>query len=105
MNKSLRILLTLSFAVYTTALWAHADNSNLVVNAGFEAGDFFGWTVSGGPTVTGVCNASACPGNHVHPEENAAGYFGTVGETFTFRKPFPRCPVTPTFCRSTWRTR
>lgn len=89
MNKPLRLLLTLCLAVCTTAVLAHADNNNLVVNGGFETGDFSGWTVSGDGSDTGVCTASTCPGNYVPFEGNYAGYFGTVGDTTTISQMIP----------------
>lgn len=91
MNKLVRIALTLSVLVFGAVGFAHAG-SNLVTNGSFETGDFTGWTVSGDPAFTGVCDASTCPGAFAPEDGNFAAYFGPVGDTATISQMIATTP-------------
>lgn len=62
---------------------AYADN--IVVNGGFETGDFTGWTQSGNTGFTGV----ECPGAPVALEDNCDAFFGPVGSDGTLSQDLP----------------
>jgi PEP-CTERM motif len=52
-----------------------AQAANIVVNGGFETGDFTGWTLTGNTGFSGV----QCPGPGFVPEGNCDAFFGPVG--------------------------
>jgi hypothetical protein len=81
MSKLVRISLVVAVFAFGTIGLAHANN--LVVNGGFETGDFTGWTVTGDMSNIGVCSVSTCPGNFAPEEGTYAAYFGPVGDTTT----------------------
>jgi PEP-CTERM motif len=56
-----------------------AQAANIVVNGGFETGDFTGWTLSGNTDFSGV----QCPGAGFVPEGNCGAFFGPVGSDGT----------------------
>lgn len=92
MNKFVRISLAVAVLALCTGMLAYADNNNLVNNGSFETGDFTGWTVSGDPTFTGVCDVSNCAGGFAPFDGNYAAYFGPVGDTATISQMIPTTP-------------
>ena len=56
----------------------------ILINGGFEAGNFTGWTQSGNTGFTGV----ACPGAPFVPEGNCDAFFGPVGSLGTLSQTF-----------------
>jgi hypothetical protein len=73
--RSLAIVVAAIGLTLAAAGPAHATPINLVVNGGFETGDFTGWTQSGNTGFTGV----QCPGAPFVPEGNCDAFFGPVG--------------------------
>ncbi len=58
---------------------------NLLVNGGFETGDFTGWTQSGNTVFDGV----ECPGSPFVAEGNCDAFFGAVGSVGGISQTFP----------------
>jgi hypothetical protein len=72
-----RRLAAVAFAVAT--LSAGAAQATLIVNGGFETGNFTGWTLSGNTGFTGV----ECPGPGSVPEGSCDAFLGPVGSNGT----------------------
>lgn len=77
-NKSVRTLLALAVLAFGTAVLSHAGN--LVLNPGFETGDFTDWTQFGDTTFNGVCDVSTCPGGFAPFSGTYSAFFGPVGD-------------------------
>jgi len=66
--------------IMTLAVAGPASAASIVVNGGFETGDFFGWTQGGNTAFTGVF----CPGpDPAVNEGNCAAFFGPTGSVGT----------------------
>jgi hypothetical protein len=66
---------------------AHAA-TNLVINGGFETGDFTGWQQLNNFSFSGVL----CPGPGLAPEGSCAGYFGPLGSDATLSQDITTTP-------------
>ena len=77
-NKLVRTILALAVLGFGTAVLSHAGN--LVLNPGFETGNFDFWTPVGDTSFNGVCDISSCPG--IAPFSGTySAFFGPVGDT------------------------
>lgn len=82
-----RVLAALTFAVLLMPRSAQADPVNLIVNGGFETGNFSGWTLTGGPcefVLPNIGAQSMCTGMDPGTDAGAhsgndAAYFGQYG--------------------------
>ena len=92
-RRLVRTYLAVVLFAFATSMLAHADN-NLVVNGGFETGDFTGWTLSGDTLLVGVCDVSTCPYNYMPYQGTYAAYFGPVGDTASISQNIATTPGT-----------
>jgi hypothetical protein len=68
-----------------TGVAGTAGATSIVVNGGFETGDFTGWTLGGNTGFTGV----TCPGPGFVPEGNCQAFAGPVGTNETISQSLP----------------
>ncbi|MGH8316086.1 MAG: PEP-CTERM sorting domain-containing protein [Steroidobacterales bacterium] len=88
MNRSARMVLGAMVAAMGLAagISGPAHAASVVVNGGFETGDFDGWTLSGNTDFfTGV----ECPGAPFALEDNCDAFFGPVGSDGTLAQDLP----------------
>src|SRR5436190_16371503 len=76
LTRAFKSVLAASVALAFFGFLASA-NANLVVNGGFETGDFSGWTLTGNTVFSGV----ECPGSALVFEGNCDAFFGPTGST------------------------
>lgn len=84
-NKLVRVTLAVALLSFGTTVFAgiypNGATGNLVMNGGFETGDFTDWMQFGDTSFNGVCMAGTCPLGETPFDGTYSAFFGPVGDT------------------------